>query len=435
MKMEEINLGKSLQVKFSKYLEKMTSNLKNCTKRFTKEATTGVIKTQSCIVRQLAQSLHEDIDLKKTQERLTYQLDNENEINKLRENMIIHSCKKLESNSLIIIDPSDLVKKRATKMEGLSRVRDGNDGNYKNGYEVIDIVGVNKSEENFSLFPLYSEIHSETIGSETIKNKLFDRFLDIIIHSGNSGIFVMDRGFDDKKVIEELYCHEASFVIRMKKNRDVYYKNELMNIDKAGKKIKRKHLFTSSDKTIIKAGVSDIGVPLSRHKVKSPKKANVKLVSAELITTHKNGRKSKGEFLILLSIPNREVSAYELCKLALESYRLRWKIEEVHRHVKVDFGWEDIQVSKFNRIQSLNTILWLALSFIYSLDSWKYKLAKVFTSLMMNRKNNLNELEKFIYYRITKVVTHCFQKTRIYQKKGTSKNNRMNEQMLIPFIY
>lgn len=434
MKSEETKMVKSLQVNFSKTIEKLTYNLKTSTKRFIKEATNGVIKTQSCIVRQIAQSLHEDIDLKKTQERLTYQLDNEKEISKLRENMIIQSCKKLESSSLIIVDPSDIVKKRATKMEGLSRVRDGNDGKYKLGYDVIDIVGANKMGEDFSLFPLYSEIHSERVGAETIKNKLFDRFLEIIINSNNSGIFVMDRGFDDKKVIEELYSHEAPFIIRMKKNRDIYYKNKLMNIYKAGKKIKRKYIFKSGKKTTIKAGVSDIGVPLSRHKVKNPKKANVKLVSAELITTHKNGSKSKGEFLILISIPNRQLPNEELCKLALESYRLRWKIEEVHRHVKVDFGWEDIQLSKFNRIQSLNTILWLALSFVYSLDSWKYKFAKVFTSLMMNKRNNLKELEKFIYYRITKVVCYCFRMTRLYQKKIPCKPDKLSKQMLVPFF-
>jgi len=39
-----------------------------------------------------------------------------------------------------------IVKKYATEMEGLSRVRDGNDGKWRSGYDVLDIVGVNKEK-------------------------------------------------------------------------------------------------------------------------------------------------------------------------------------------------------------------------------------------------------------------------------------------------
>jgi hypothetical protein len=434
MRVEVKNMIKKLQVKFSKDNEKLTYNIKNSTRRFIKEATAGIIKSQSCIVRRIAQEQHEEIDLKKTQERFTYQLDNEKEIEKFKENMLIQGSRKLDNQSLILVDPSDITKKRAVKMEGICCVRDGNDGSRKSGYNVIDIVGVNRDSDSYSVSPLYSEIHSEEIGSATMKNKLFDALLDIIIHSNNSGTYVMDREFDDKKVIQELYNHMASFLIRMKKNRHVFYKNNLQNIAQVGKNIKHKYVYSVNSKTKIKAGVAEIGIPLSRHKVKNPETANVKLVSAEFITTHKNGRKTKGTLLLIISIPDRYLSDEDLCKFALESYRLRWKIEEVHRQVKVDFGWEDIQLMRFKRIQSLNTILWFTLGFIYSLDRWKYKFAAVFSSLMMNKKNNLKELEKFVYYRITKVVCHCFRMTRLYQKKNVSKSNNMSKQMLVPFF-
>jgi len=195
----QIGISKSLQVKFSKYINKHTLNLKKPTARFMKEITSGIIKSQSCIVRQIAQNLSENISLKKTQERLTYQLDNDTELEKVRENMLIQSSRKLNKDSLIIIDPSDVIKPVAKKMEGLARVRDGNDGKYKPGYEVIDIIVINQTQSQTAIFPIHSEIHSEKIGLDTLKSKIFDRVLDIIIHSNNSGIFVMDRGFDDKR--------------------------------------------------------------------------------------------------------------------------------------------------------------------------------------------------------------------------------------------
>jgi len=433
MNITQINITKSLQVKFSKFINKHSCNLKKPSVKFIKEITNGIIKSQSCIVRQIAQDLSETISLKKTQERLTYQLDNETELEKIRENMLLQSCRKLKKESLIIIDPSDIIKPNATKMEGLSRVRDGNDGIYKAGYDVIDIVGVNQTSSQTSIFPIHSDIHSNKIGLDTLKNKIFNRILDIIIFSSNAGIFVMDRGFDDKKVIEELYKLGAAFIIRMKINRSVFYKGFLMNIKEVANQTKKKYTFNVDSKTSIKAGVSEVGIPLSRHKVKNPAQAKSLLVSAIITTKHKNGRVSKGAFMLLVSLPNSAYSDKEICKLALESYRLRWKIEEVHRQVKTDFGWEKIQVLKFNRIRALNTLLWLTLSFIYEFDDWKYKFAKAFSSLMLDKKNDLKILEKFIYYRITKVIKYCFSQTRLYRKKTMFQRRKCCDQIPLPF--
>lgn len=433
MNSSQIKLTKSLQVKFSKFISKHSLNLHKPTVKFLRDITNGIIKSQSCIVRQIAQNLSESISLKKTQERLTYQLDNEVELEKIRENMLIQNSKKLNNESLILIDPSDIIKPNATQMEGLKRVRDGNDGKYKPGYHLIDIVGVNQTASESSVFPIYSDVHSDEIGLDTLKNKIFDRVLDIMIHSNNSGIFVMDRGFDDKKVIGELYKLGAAFIIRMKSNRDIFYKEVLTNIKVVANQIKKRYKFSVDSKTSIKAGVSEVGIPLSRHKIKNPTQAKAYLVSAEMTTKHKNGKVSKGDFTLLISLPNQNYTNKEICKLALESYKLRWKIEEMHRQVKTDFGWEEIQLLKFNRLRALNTLLWLTLSFIYELDDWKYKFANAFSHLMLDKKNNLKILGKFIYYRITKVIRFCFLQSRLYKKKTKFERRRSCDQILLSF--
>ena len=101
MNNEQIRISQFLQVKFSKYINRHTVNLKKPSIRFMKEMTNGIIKSQSCIVRQIAQNLSESISLKKTQERLTYQLDNDKEIEKIRENMLMQSSRKLNQDRMI----------------------------------------------------------------------------------------------------------------------------------------------------------------------------------------------------------------------------------------------------------------------------------------------------------------------------------------------
>ena len=400
--------------------------------KFLKACCFGILSSQSCIVRRTAQSLNEKISSKKTQERLIYHLDKAELDEKISQTLLQKQCYKLKKNSLIIVDPSDIVKKYAKKMEGLSRVRDGNDGKWKTGYDALDIVGVNTDNENISILPIHSQLHSNTVEIDTMKNKLFDRIVDIIIHSNNKGTFVFDRGFDDKKVIKELHQHDASYIIRMKKNRDVYLQDKKMNIVSVGKKTKLRYRFYPKKGVTISAGISSIIVPLNPHTLKNPTLAETKLVVARIKSKRKDGTSQSGMFYLLCHNPNQSLLERDCVKFVLESYHLRWKIEEVHRQIKTDFGWEDIQLLTYRRLQFMNTLLWVAISFLYNLDRWKYRLAKAFTNFMLEKKNKLSELNKFVYYKLASVIKYCFNKISLYQK--ITYQNEQNEplQLRVP---
>ncbi|RLC49927.1 MAG: hypothetical protein DRZ79_05200 [Candidatus Cloacimonadota bacterium] len=43
-------------------------------------------------------------------------------------------------------------------------------------------------------------------------------------------------------------------------------------------------------------------------------------------------------------------------------------------------------------------------------------MAKVFTNLMLERKNQLSELNKFVYYKPALVIEYCFDKITPYNK-------------------
>jgi len=242
-------------------------------------------------------------------------------------------------------------------MAGLSKVRDGNDGKWKTGYDALDIVGINTEDEKISILPIHSQLHSNTIEIDTMKNKLFDRITDIIIHSNNRGTFVFDRGFDDKKVIKELHQHDASYIIRMKKNRDVYLQRNKMNIVAAAKTTKLRYRFHSKKGVTISAGISSVSVPLNPHTLKNPTLAESKLVVAKIRSKRKDGTYRSGIFYLLCHNPDKSFLERDYVKFVLESYRLRWKIEEVHRQIKTDFGWEDIQLLTYRRLQTMNTLL------------------------------------------------------------------------------
>lgn len=417
-----------MQVDFSKFLNKFKNGISKPQQKFLKDSMNGIIKSQSCIVRQIAQELDEDISLKKTQERLGYHLKNMELNNNLSDKLLKIQTKTIKSNSLILIDPSDLIKKYAITTEGLSKIRDASEGDIKNGFEVLDIIGVNKTSSDFSLFPIHSQIHSNELGLDTLKNKIFNKILDIIIHSNNKGIFVMDRGFDDKKVYKELNSHTSSFIIKMRDNRNVIQDGNMIKLTKLVNRTKLNYNFNVSKKrknktTKLKAGIIDIEIPVDPHPVKNPETVKVKLVVGKF-------KKSKTRFILAANLPNLDtLDTRELCKFIIDSYGLRWKIEEVHRQAKQDFGWEEMKLQKFKKMQTLNTILWIVLSYIYRLKKWQYKFTVIFGNLMVERKKDVKKLKLFIYYRITKVTNYCFKKSERYRKIPFQKPDREKHQL------
>lgn len=415
MKEEKIMMQK-MQGKYSHFIKRHFTSLSKPEQKFLKDSCFGILSSQSCIVRRTAQSLHEKISSKKTQERLIYHLDKADMNEQISQNLLQQQSHKLKRGSLIIVDPSDIIKEYAFKMEGLSKVRDGNDGKWKPGYDVLDIVGVNRENRELSILPIHSELYSKTLEIDTIKNKLFDRIVEIIIHSNNRGTFVFDRGFDDRKVIKELHRHDASYIIRMKKVRDVYVSGERSNIVSVANQTKLRYRFHPQKGTTMTAGMISVGIRSNPHHVKDPTLLEAKLVVAKIRSKRRNGLYKSGMLYFLCHLNDADLTERDMIKYILESYRLRWKIEEVHRQVKVDFGWEDIQLQTYRRLQTMNTLLWVAISFLYSLDQWKYQLSKAFTHLMLEKNNKLSDLNKFIYYKLAAVVKYCFNKVRLYRK-------------------
>ena len=82
----------------------------------------------------------------------------------------------------------------------------------------------------------------------------------------------------------------------------------------------------------------------------------------------------------------------------------------------------------------MNTLLWVAMSFLYELDKWKYQITKAFTNLMLEKKNKLSELYDFVYYRLAAVVKYCFNQVRLYRKLNYYKRNYKTLQLWVSFF-
>ena len=84
------------------------------------------------------------------------------------------------------------------------------------------------------------------------------------------------------------------------------------------------------------------------------------------------------------------------------------QIEEMHRHVKQDYGWEKMQLMSYTGLKNMNQLLLLTMCYVYSLKSYAYQLLQSFPHIMGYSNRLWKQIYDFALYKITKVLSHCF---------------------------
>jgi len=411
---EKNQMTQKMQAKFYHFLEPLEIGLSLPEKKFLNTITKGILGTGSVIVHQIGQHLEENIDLKKTCKRLYENLRREGLSEKLEQNLLQKQCRYLTKNSLILVDPSDLMKPCSKKMEGLSRVHDGSSGKIANGYDLLNMIAFNQSESGYQILPLSSVLYSKEIEIDTKANLIKDRINDIVIYSNNKGIFVFDRGGDSRINISELSANENSYIIRSMGSRDLIINDKELQFRQVCKTVKLDYELSGKKKGAkLVCGIKRVKVRLDPYPKKKPNTAETWLV----VCRHKSKKgKLGGFFYLICDFPPHQLSLEEIISKALESYRIRWKIEELHRQTKQDYGWEEMQLMSYVGLKNLNMMLWIAVSFLYSTKKIVFQIAKAFPHLLLEKKKKLEMLYGFIYYRLFKAVRKIFSEIRTYEK-------------------
>lgn len=393
-------LTKKIQTQLSNYFLSNTRMTKPET-RCLKDMVIGILKSKTVFVNQIAASLREPLKLKDVCKRLSAQY-----LKKDYAQNVINTHLKLVKNSIskdnfILMDGTDISKKYAKYMEGLEFVKDGDTGAIGLGYNVLNINAINNQSV---ITPLYSKAYSFEMGALSSNNEIKKAVREVKEHLSDKGCWVFDRGADSA-ILKDFFVSECSqTIIRLKKNTKVVHKDKEYSVNQLIKKmnfsITQTVAKTKENKTVLVD--YELGsIPIS-HTVKGTKQCLWLVVS----------RNKRHGGLCYLLVKSKRHSAIEIAKWAFKGYGLRWKIEEYHRHVKQEYGLEDIQIKTFNGLQSMLATLTVAMFMIYR------KIASIHFSLLLDagynylNKHHIRELTNFIYYKISKVVSILLMPTR-----------------------
>jgi hypothetical protein len=335
------------------FSNKISKVLPKPKRKFIVDITYGMLASNSCLLTDIADQLHEDSKKVNTVERLTRHLDNG--IPKKALISYLRNVRKwVPSEPVAHIDDSDVVKPYAQKFEDIGMVRDGSkSGNSKNvyekGYQVTEACAITKNNHPVSI---YSKIHSSSqknyTSANTITFEAMKRGKDLF----DKATFVMDRGYDDNKMFLKLDELEQDYVIRLTAKRRLFFHNkwvpstQLRNMRKGKIKTpvfyhgKEHNAYLSHVKVQITASKKDIYLVLVYGLSDNPM----------MLATNKS-LKSKEDVVRIARI-----------------YFSRWRIEEYFRAKKQVFQFENFCVRKLKAINALNFYITVCMVSILKLN-------------------------------------------------------------------
>ena len=97
------------------------------------EAMYGIVAKGSVRLSEIARALEEPIAMKKTVNRLSSRLGYVGLADHVIDRIIDDASARIQNDTLLIIDPSEVTKKYAKKIEYLDMVRDGSEGGLSSG--------------------------------------------------------------------------------------------------------------------------------------------------------------------------------------------------------------------------------------------------------------------------------------------------------------
>lgn len=362
--MEDNKLRSRLKAQLTKFSSELCTGLSKPLEKFVGQMLFGIQASQDVKLSNIARSLKDGIPLIKTEDRLSRNLKAEELEAKLAPRLAKMASQRVEANTVLCLDLSDIRKEYAKKMEYLAPVHDGSTGEIHAGYWLCDITGaaVNGSE----IVPLYQKLYSAGAKDFTSENAEVLAGIDLVrTHTQGRGIWAVDRGGDRKKLLEPLLDRHERFVIRSTGKRFVIdRKNMKRSVAELGAKCRLRYqarivkIQDGQEKTWdLRYGVEPIRLAGRDEQLSLVVVAGWGEEPMLLLTSALDGARDSQSLWWIVQI-----------------YLTRWKIEETFRFIKQSYNLEDIRVMTYQRLKNLVVLVTAAAYFAATFLGQKMKL-------------------------------------------------------------
>lgn len=351
--MDNSKIARRLRDKVSRFSGELCQGLGKTATRFVTESMYGILASQSVVLTRMGRTLENDVALKKIEERFCRQLAKPALWAKVQHRILSEASTRIKQDTLLVLDPSDIQKKYAKKMEHLAYVRDGSDDVIGTGYWTIHINAVELNQQEVT--PLYQSLYSQEAPDFGSENKqLLEAIRMVGKYTNKRGIWVIDRGGDRNVLYHELLKGKLRFIIRQKGDRKILHGRKLVSTLKLA--LTCPSLYNDTIVRMKDGKEKVYQIEYGFRKIRLPENPHDDLW---LLVVKGFGQKP---LMILTTEPLRKNR--QVLKNMLLSYIKRWSIEETIRFIKQTYDLEDIRVLRYVCLQNMMALVLLVFYFL-----------------------------------------------------------------------
>jgi hypothetical protein len=393
--MDYSRMARKLREKIARFSGELSRGLSKTASRFVSEMVYGIQASQSVVLTKIGRTLEETISIKKLEERLSRQLLRQGMGQRVQENLLEMAAPLIGKETLLILDPSDIRKKYAKKMQYLAKVHDGSEDEIGNGYWTCNVVATEVGDDR--IVPLVGRLYSADAPEFVSENHEILGVMDMVAGATNKrGIWVIDRGGDRKKLIRPMLQRGYRFLIRLIGNRNLMWAGHEMLVEEIAKSCPSLYA-----ETVVKV---DDGKEKVYHLEFGYR--NVKFPGREETLGLLIVRGFGQEPMMLLTTEPLRKSRKVLWRL-VRAYMRRWAIEETIRYIKQSYELEDVRVLNYRSLQNLMPLVCASAYFAAVLLDTASKL-KVMAGYVLKAAKRLFGIPEFHYYCIADGLTSIF---------------------------
>ncbi len=395
--MDYSRMARKLRDKIGGFSGELSWGLPKTAERFVREMVYGIQASQSVVLTKIGRTLEEPISIKKVEERLSRQLLRRGLGQKVQDNLLEMASPHIGKDTLLILDPSDIRKKYAKKMQYLATVHDGSEDELGNGYWTCNVVGT--EVEGSTIVPLVGRLYSAEAPGFLSENHEILTVVDSVARAVKKrGLWVIDRGGDRRNLIVPLLKRRLRFLVRLIGNRNLLWAGKEML---ASEIVKDCPLLYAE--TIVKI---DDGKEKVYHIEFGYR--NVKFPGIEenlgLLVVRGFGQEP---MMLLTTEPLRKSRKVLWC--LVRAYIRRWAIEETIRYIKQSYELEDVRVLNYRSLQNILPLVCAVAYFAAVLLDTASKL-KVMAGHLLKVAKRVFGIPDFHYYCIADGLTSIFMR-------------------------
>jgi len=383
--MDDARIAWKIREQMAVFSGNVSQGLPKVSQRLVREVLYGMQARGSVLLSEIGRSLGEATSLKKIIERLGRQLERRGLRQQVRENLLTLAAPRVTTNTLLVVDPTDLSKRYARSMEYLARVRDGSEGKLANGYWCLEVVAVQRGTAQ--VIPLYQELYSQAAPDFLSENQEILGAIEAVSQAvGGRGIWVMDRGGDREELLKPLLQSGKAFLIRQRGDRHLIWRRSAQTVEATAARCRRPYRQTIIKQTGEQEKIYDLrfgATPVRFPGIDRP---------LMLVVVEGFGQRP---LMLLTTLPVRR--SYKSVWRVVESYLARWRVEETIRFIKQSYQLENIRLLLYERLRTMATLV-MAVAYFAAVHLGKQVKLAVFAQHLLCAAQRIYGVPEFRLY-------------------------------------